>query len=66
MALDPRRYLKLPDDPRDIAATPRTSSAWDRMVENLESSGDNPDTARRLADAAGNRVERGQGRRSAK
>lgn len=58
MALDPRRYLKLPDDPRDVAPVPRSSSAWDRMVENLESSGESRDEARRNADRAANTVER--------
>lgn len=65
MSLDPRRYLKLPDDPRDVAPTPRTSSAWERMVDNLVSSGESRDEARRHADSAGNSVERGKGRNGA-
>lgn len=58
MGLDPRRYVKLPDDPRDAAPSVRQPSAWDRMVENLESSGESRDEARRNADRAGNTIER--------
>jgi len=65
MAIDWSRFVKLPDDPRDVAATPRDprSGAWDRMVDNLTSSGESRDEARRHADAAGNRIERGNSRR---